>query len=210
MTTDKKTTFGLKTSYFDLLPNIEEKKRQTYSTLIFTIVALSFFGLFAINPTLSTIANLQKQVSDSQQVQQTMTQKISDLTVLKNQYDQLSDSLPIINNAIPQQPAITDIAGKIQTIAQTVHVSINRYQSSSVHLIPNLPTTSTQSYTFTLGATGTSDNIKQFLNLLSSFDRIITIDTVTVSLNIPSAQTQGTQAQSVTGADISGQVYFMP
>jgi hypothetical protein len=51
--------------YFEKLPDFKEKKIQAFITIALTLIALSFFAIFAINPTLSTIANLQKQSEDT-------------------------------------------------------------------------------------------------------------------------------------------------
>ena len=51
--------------YFELLPDLKKEKTKKYSSIIFSLISLSFFGIFAINPTLSTIAKLRKELSDT-------------------------------------------------------------------------------------------------------------------------------------------------
>ena len=64
--------------YLKLLPNLQQEHAQSLLTLILTFAALCFFGIFAINPTLTTIADLEKQVADDRQVNQELTTKIAD------------------------------------------------------------------------------------------------------------------------------------
>src|SRR4051794_1976618 len=81
--------------YLKLLPSIHDERTQLITMLIFTFVALSFFGLFAINPTLSTIVELKKELSDSQFVDQQLTNKINNLESLQQRYNLLGPDLPV-------------------------------------------------------------------------------------------------------------------
>jgi len=47
--------------YMKYLPNLKEESTRTFVTLALTFASLSFFGLFAINPTLATIINLKNR-----------------------------------------------------------------------------------------------------------------------------------------------------
>lgn len=59
-----------KIKYLQLLPNLKGEKTQKFTTLILTFFALSFFGLLAINPTISTISELNKELEDNKFVDQ--------------------------------------------------------------------------------------------------------------------------------------------
>ena len=52
--------------YLKLLPATKRENTKAITMLIFTFISLSVLGLFAINPTLSTIIELQKQYEESQ------------------------------------------------------------------------------------------------------------------------------------------------
>ena len=72
--------------YFQMLPDFKEERTRKFTTLVFTLLALSFFGLFAISPTLSTIANLNKQLSDNEFVDSQLQNKINNLYTLQQDY----------------------------------------------------------------------------------------------------------------------------
>ena len=59
-----------KNRYFLALELFKKDRTQKVTTLAMTLIALSFFGLFAINPTLSTISRLQKELEDAKFVDQ--------------------------------------------------------------------------------------------------------------------------------------------
>ena len=63
-----------------LLPRLREKKIQTFTTLALTLITFTVFSVFAISPTLGTITDLQKQISDSQFVNQQLQTKITALS----------------------------------------------------------------------------------------------------------------------------------
>src|SRR5947208_1901500 len=100
---DKNKTFFsrlYKSKYFPVY--LMEKKTQQVTSLIFTLVALSFFGLFAISPTLSTIAQLQKELSDSKDVYQKLVQKIHNIAALSAEYSKLEQDIHFVNETLPQ------------------------------------------------------------------------------------------------------------
>ena len=72
--------------YYKLLPDFKEEKTRRLSSIVFSLLALSIFGLFAINPTLSTIARLKKELSDAKFVDQQLTEKIANLSSLQEVY----------------------------------------------------------------------------------------------------------------------------
>ena len=61
--------------YLELIPDLKKEKAQKYITIVLTLATVIMLGLFAINPTFSTIANLQKQIDDNNFVQQKLQQK---------------------------------------------------------------------------------------------------------------------------------------
>src|ERR1700733_7592698 len=90
--------------YLKLLPNMQQESTHNFVMLALTFGALSFFGIFAINPTLSTISDLQKQLADDASVDSQLQTKIDNLSALEQQYDQMGSNLTNIYSAVPQNP----------------------------------------------------------------------------------------------------------
>src|SRR5882724_3344563 len=82
--------------YLKLLPKIKNDSSRAITMLILTFLAMAFLSIFAINPTLTTIVELQKQLQDSQFVYQELQTKRNNLSNLQDQYKVLSD-----NNDLP-------------------------------------------------------------------------------------------------------------
>lgn len=178
---DKNLFKNTKIKYFEFLPDFKEEKTQKFTTLIFTLIALSFFGLFAINPTISTITELNKQLEDSRFVDQKLGQKISSLTVLQQKYTNLQPDLPIILNAIPKDSEVPLFAAQIQSVANNSNITIDSFQTFEVEINKNPNPRQYSSFTFALTAEGTYNDLSNFLSNLSNMQRVAGIDTLSLT-----------------------------
>lgn len=182
-----------------LLPRLQEKRVQSFTTITLSLITLSFFGIFAIGPTLSTIADLKKQISDDQFVNQQLQQKITNLTNLQVSYKSIQNDIPLVYQAIPETPQVTTIVGQMQTLAQISNVSLLNIQTLPVD-ISNISSTKYNSFSFALDISGSYANIKTFLQNITNFNRIITIDAMSLS--------KPTLTQDVYTLSLRGEAYF--
>ncbi len=188
--------------YKNLIPLFKKEETQNYTTLILTLITLSFFAIFAINPTITTIVHLQKQLTDSQFVEQKLQEKITNLTKLQLQYELLKNDIPIVLDALPQMPKAPLLTAQIQGVAGKSNVSITQLQLFQVELTKNeTKSGSYNSYAFSLGVEGTKDNLLQFLSTLINFQRIATIDSISMGK---------TKDPTLLQLSIRGQTYFNP
>lgn len=190
-----------KAAYSEMLPYFKQEKTQAYTTLVLTLIAVSVFGFFAINPTLSTIANLQKQLTDNQLVDQKLGEKIMNLSILQRKYNQLSNTLPIILAAIPKNPTAPLITGQLYSLTLNSNLTVNGLQISQVDLTKtDEGIDKYSSYNFTLQVVGSHNNVINFISSLVNFDRVITIDAI--SLN---KETGGKENERL---NLRGKTYF--
>lgn len=168
--------------YFSNLPDFKEKKTQAFITIALTIFALSFFGIFAINPTISTIANLQKQKEDNTLIEKKLDDKRENLAKLSTTYTTLEADLPYVFAAIPKNPDIPNLTGQIYSLGKTANITINRIQTTKVELTKKQEGTQDySSFIFTIDASGSYPNLKQFIDSLADFNRIITLDSIAIN-----------------------------
>lgn len=166
--------------YLKLLPNMQQESTRSFVTLALTFAALSFFGIFAINPTLSTIADLQKQLSDNQQVDDQLKTKISNLSSLEQQYNQMSADLNNIYAAVPQNPAAPLLSAQLVALSSKHNLSIVTYAVSPVQLATTQKLSKIQSFTFTLQAAGNYTDMLDFTSEVSKISRVITIESMEI------------------------------
>ncbi len=168
--------------YFKDLPDFKEKKTQAFITIALTLVTLAFFGIFAINPTISTIVNLQKQQKDNTIVEAKLNQKFTNLNTLTQTYESIKPDLPYVYNAIPQTPQIPQLIGQFIALGSENNVIVNRVQTYEVDLTKTGEGASGFSaFKVSLEAQGDYTNLLQYLEALTTFERIITIDTISLN-----------------------------
>lgn len=168
--------------YLKLMPSFKDKKTQAFTTIALTFLALSFFGFFAINPTLSTIAKLKKELADSQLVDEKLDKKIQALSILQNQYSLLQNDLPIIYQAVPQEPQVPLLMAQTQSLAKTSGMSLLRIEALQVELArKKITDKKTKAYVFAIQGSGTFNQIMDFSSAFINFERVTTLDVISIT-----------------------------
>lgn len=187
--------------YFEKLPDFKEKKIQAFITIALTLIALSFFAIFAINPTLSTIANLQKQSEDNTFVEQKLDVKFSNLNTLTESYKSIEPELSYVYNALPKTAEVPSLIGQFATLGTQNNIIVSRVQIYEVDLTKTQEGAQKFSTVgFSIEAQGTYINILKYINSVTDFERIVTIDTISLS--------KGTEKDANLKLSIRGKAYF--
>jgi Tfp pilus assembly protein PilO len=175
---DWQTEYHRYQRYFINLPRFyQNKKARVYTGIILSMVTIIFFVIFAIKPTLVTITQLFKQRRDQQTVVDTLGKKITSLSQAQNEYLAVESDLPIIDQALPQEPQATLLVKQIETLAHQSNVTIGRLRLSEVSLErTGSPKTEKQSLAFSFSAFGDYANLKNFLTSLFNLRRIVLVE----------------------------------
>jgi Tfp pilus assembly protein PilO len=166
--------------YLELIPDLKREKAQKYITIVLTLITTIILSLFAINPTFSTIANLQKQIDDGNFVEQKLQQKINNLAILQEKYGSIQPSLLIVDDAIPTSTQIPLFIAEAQSIAQDSSLALTSLQTSEVNL-SDLSIKGNDSFDFNTTATGTYQNMITFLEQMTTFQRVIALKSIILS-----------------------------
>lgn len=162
--------------YLELIPNFRKEKAQKFTTIVLTIIAIIILAIFAINPTLSTIANLQKQLDDAKFVAERLDTKINNLSILQTKYETLKADLPIVYEAVPKTEEVVMLTGQLQTVAGENNLTIVTVQSS------NFADSNNFSYfIFTVSVQGKYEDLMNFLNKIVNMKRIVYLDDINIS-----------------------------
>lgn len=187
--------------YLQKLPNFREEKTQSFTTLALTFLALSFFGFFAINPTLSTITQLKRQLSDSLFVDKKLEEKITNLGILQQKYNLLKDTTSIALYALPQAPTVPLLIAQVQALALKSNVSIERLQVFQVELSKlKEGEDKDSSFAFSFEGQGSYADISNFLSSLVNFERLVTLDTISL--------TKASEKNEMLKLNLRGRAYF--
>ena len=166
--------------YKDVLPYLKKEKNQEYLTVILTLGVTIFFILFAINPTVTTIVKLRREVNDSRFVENKLSEKIKNLSNLSTQYQNVQQDLPLILEAIPKDPEAPTLVAQIQSIASESEVTITKIDVSSVNLVSKAASTSS-SFAFEITGQGNYDNLDRFTSDLTNMQRVVSINSISIS-----------------------------
>ncbi len=178
----------------------EEKKQKFigYLYITLTLFTLSFFGLFAIRPTLSTISNLDKQYKDNLLVYKSLKDKLSALQNLDIQYQEIQPDLELVYSAIPKASKIPYLTRQLENLAFADNLTITHLSFDSVEIYPNKKNFSMYSFKFTISVEGSNNDVNKFIADFINFDRIIGIDHLV----------SGKTIENKFGASIGGRAFF--
>ncbi len=181
-------------------PRLTEERTQIYLILIMTFLSLSFLGLFAISPTLTTIVELNRKLADSEFVNTNLKTKLSNLSSLNTQYEALANTWPVVDNAVSDNPKNVQVVGQFQTIAKESQVTITDIETFTVELSKNIEKKpiipKAAYYVFTITAIGEKNNLLPFVKSVINFDRVVQIESISYA---------NEETQSVT---IRGRLFF--
>lgn len=168
--------------YLELMPDFKQEKTQKYLTIVLTLVASIILGVFALGPTLSTIASLQKQLEDDKFVEQKLREKINNLSVLQQKYASIESDLPIIYDALPKTSQIPLVTAQIQAVANDTGVKVTNFQTFQAEVSHTAVSTKKfAAYSFSVNVQGTYQNMTGFMDKLVNFQRIVSIENVSIT-----------------------------
>lgn len=173
-----------------------QPKTQAYTTAIFSFLAVSLFGWYAIRPTIVTILFLQREIADNRAVSQQMEIKIGNLIEAQATLQQYQNDLPLLSQALPQDPSAIKVANTLEQLANSTGASISAINVIKVPLVSGVSTPSAQissnplsalhtykivDVPLTLSVSGTYSKLENFLTGIVNLRRIITINSIDIT-----------------------------
>lgn len=115
--------------YKSFFQNIMSKYREkadirAYIEILLSLATISVFAIFALRPTLLTIASLIKEIESKEQTLEKMQSKIENLTNAQNLYDRERSKINILLNSIPDKPQPEVYARQIEGFSGKHDLSI--------------------------------------------------------------------------------------
>lgn len=169
-----------------LQPVFKKPKVQAYSMLILSFFTMAFFGFFAIRPTLRTIAQLNREIQDSRELDSKLTKKINDLALIQADYELIRGALPALSTALPGTADFAQLVYALEEVSRVSQASISALTFSSISLAsasaqPQESKEPTE-MAFKLAMTGTYDQLIQAFRFLTNNRRIIRFDGVSFAV----------------------------
>lgn len=167
--------------YRSLEPFLNKTAVKTYTTVILSFLTMSFFGYFAIKPTLSTIASLNKQIGDARFVDQKLQEKVNALTLAQTEYQKIKPDLVLVDNALPKNSELTGFIKSLEKMATESGLQIINLSFQGIDLSGSVQATQSNSLipiNFSLTTHGNYPQIDNFLSKIASLARLVIIDKI--------------------------------
>ena len=100
--------------------------------LILSVIAVIFFAIFAIRPTLLTMADLVKEIEDKKELDRQMDLKVASLRTAEEQYNLYQSNFYLLDQAIPRKFNLVQSLKMIEKIAGEDQLVINRISVSDI------------------------------------------------------------------------------
>ncbi len=196
--------------YQSLDETIQKPKNRIYTATVFSFLAVSLFGWYAIRPTAQTILYLRREIADNQMVNQRMEEKISALVEAQSAYQTVQPQLPLVNQALPRDPDVIALVGQLRNLAMSSGASLSGITVPTVSLTGEDATRSgsgasrastivkaakLNDFPVTVMLDGSFPTVQSFLQGITSMRRIITIDTFSIA---PSREAGATNMLQLT------------
>lgn len=210
--------------YQRLEPLFKSPQAQAYTMVILSLFTIAFFGIFAIRPTLKTIAALQRKIGDNTEVDQKLEEKINALIQAQDTYQRMEPDLPLIYSLLPDKPEFPSLFRRIENLAIDHDATISAIQFDPIVLYakssntsatptgaaadttttsaPTAAATQTTPMFFSLVFGGNYEKLLELLDRLTKLDRLITIQSVGLS---PAGTAGGSSTLTVT---IQSRAYY--
>lgn len=186
---------------------------QVSLTLVLSIFVITVFIVFALRPTIISIATLKKTISESEETLTKLNTKISSLEQASVELESFKSALPALNVAIPNTGAdyssLTSVTESlaIQTQTSLESESLGPTLLYSRILSPFAPSTKQVviELPFSARIVGTYSDAIAYLERLITMERIVSIDSVTLTNETGT----GADAKPGVALNLSGNAYYL-
>lgn len=199
--------------YQQLGPALKKPHVRAYTMAALSFFALSFFGAFAIRPSVKEIFELNRKIEDRTLVKQKLDEKIKNLQKAEGEYQKIQADLSLILAALPGEADFPPLLKSLEAMATSSAVSLSSLKFQDIALLGNVKKgdatssgtlTSVQSFPFALAAETGYPNVLSFIEELEKGKRLVNIEEV----NLNSEKVATTEAELRVG--VKAQAYFAP
>lgn len=193
----------LKKAYKQFSPIVKNKKTASYFTITLSLLSLSFFGLFAIRPTIITAITLIKSVSDLKKLSIQYEEKIGNLVRGQSEYEQIRNQVPLINSAVPIDSQFSKLAKTVEKFASQENITFSQFQIDSVPVSKLPPADKLYTFGFNISGYGEYSSVSLFLSHLINWKRLVTINNIDLS-------GEGSTQSGQLRLSLKGTAYYEP
>src|SRR5579859_5168155 len=166
---------------------------KAYLELLLSVGVIAMFILFAIKPTLVTIADLLTKINSEQLTSNEMDTKIANLSTAQTLFNQEENNIQYINQAVPDGANVASYIRQIEGVVKKDSVSAVNLTVGQTTLLPStVATGSANTATVSVSMSGNYQNLGNAMQDLENLRRPALLNkidfnaqTLTVSLQTP-------------------------
>lgn len=204
-------------SYFLNISDFYKKREdlRIFLEIILSLVAISFFGLFALRPTFLTIAQLIKDIKNKEETLVKMDLKIGNLQTAQKVLEEEAGKISILESSIPIVPQPDIFVRQIEGLASKNSVKIMGISVNGIVIKGNqTPNTDQKSSEvsplpdgangmgFSLSATGNYQNLISFIGNFQFLKIPVKIDILGINIS-------KTEGGNILSLIITGRVPYL-
>lgn len=168
----------------------QRREVKAFLELLLSLGAIAIFGMFALRPTLLTIANLYREIKAKEEMVAKLNQKAQAFVQAQTIYNQERSRLELLSSAIPDKPTpelfvrqIEGLVGKHAievlglSIGKATLLGTSTEEQSNNSLLPS----DASSISFSLSTKGNYLSQSSFLSDLETLRRPIKVDTFSIN-----------------------------
>lgn len=179
---------------------------QTSLTVVLSIFIVAFFITAAIRPTLRTIAELNATIDESREALVKLENKSRALQQIGVTWERISPMVKFVDNSIPLDgPRYKELSKSVEVLAFESGVTLRSKRIGGALTYSNIvdPYTgknrTVMNMPYTLSVTGGFLQVNKFLDELSAMDRLVSIDSISMTKDTKVSEEENTVNLNVTG-----------
>jgi len=123
----RKNYLRRKAYFLNMLQQYNKKPDiRAYLEILLSLATICTLAIFALRPTLITIAKLLKEIESKKNTIKIMDEKITNLRTAQSLYEQEKDRITLLNISIPEKPNPDMFARQIEGLSGKHQVGISR------------------------------------------------------------------------------------
>lgn len=195
-------------NYLNLLKVMWQKREdiRAYTGILLSLFAVTFFGIFAIRPTLKTIGELTSQIRGQKEIVATLDQKINSLETAQKTWQEITPHISILNQALPEIPNAEIFIRQVETFALQENLIIQDLSLGKLNLMGETGD-GLKFFTFLVAVQGEPEKVFSFSEKLQNLRRVFVWQTVV--LGEKKEKGQSTSSGKLTLTIGGGVPYFL-
>lgn len=153
----------------------KDNENWRYLEVIITLLSITFFIVFAIRPTVITIADLVGEINEKKELTQQMQQKIDLIIIAQNEFALVQGSRDLLESYLPTKFAISQGIAQMAGASMNSNLPVKHVSVSSIDDMIN-PTRDFSGLEFDFSSDGNYQELRLFLGELDSVRRWVDVN----------------------------------